>query len=124
MRSVKKKAPRRRRAVDELSVQIHDSSGNVFADMGLPDADERLAKAELAHHICLLIKGAGLSQTQAAKRLGTDQPKVSSLMRGRLKEFSTERLMRFITALDQDVIITIRDPEDEARPSVRVLAAG
>jgi predicted XRE-type DNA-binding protein len=101
--------------------RIYASSGNVFTDMGLPDAEERMAKAELAHQICLLIKAAGLSQTQAAKRLGVDQPKVSALMRGRLKEFSTDRLMRFITALDRDVVITIRDPEDATRPRVRVL---
>jgi predicted XRE-type DNA-binding protein len=89
--------------------------------MGLGGADERLAKAGLAHHICTIIKGAGMTQTQAARRLGVDQPKVSALMRGRLKEFSTGRLMRFITALNHDVVITIRDPEDKAHPSVRVL---
>lgn len=100
---------------------VHISSGNVFADIGLPDPDEHLAKAKLAGMICELIKADGLSQKSAAKRLGIDQPKVSALMRGKLRDFSTDRLMRFLTLLDQDVIITIRQPQDEAHPSVRVL---
>ncbi len=112
----------RRIAPGNAAHSVHAGGGNVFADLGLPDADERLAKAELARQIGLLIRAAGLSQTQAALRLGVDQPKVSALLRGRLKDFSTDRLMRFITALDRDVVITIRNPQDHARPSVRVLA--
>lgn len=101
--------------------RVYPSSGNVFADLGLANPDERLAKAELANTICNLIKSAGLTQKQAAARLGLDQPKVSALLRGKLKDFSTDRLMRFVTALDRDVIITIRNPQDAANPSVRVL---
>jgi predicted XRE-type DNA-binding protein len=115
----KVKSPKRRKS--ECNEKVHASSGNVFEDLGLPDADERLAKADLAHQITLLIKAAGLSQTAAAKRLGIDQPKVSALLRGKLKDFSTERLIRFITALHHDVIITIREAQDEDHPSVRVL---
>lgn len=103
---------------------IHEGSGNVFADMRLPDADERLAKADLAAEICRLIQEAGLSQTQAASRMGIDQPKVSALMRGRLNDFSAGRLMRFVTALDRDVIIKIGPPQDRRHPSVRVVAEG
>ncbi len=102
-------------------VRIERGSGNVFADLGLPDAEQRLTKANLAHEICSLIEAAGLSQTQAARRLGIDQPKVSMLMRGRLKDFSTERLMHFIVMLGRDVIIGIREPQDEGQPSMRVL---
>ena len=102
--------------------RVHPSSGNVFADLGLNDPVGRAAKAELAHQVCRLIEGAGLSQTEAAGRLGIDQPKVSALMRGRLKDFSTERLMRFITALGRDVVITICDPADADHPNVRVSA--
>jgi len=102
---------------------IHAGSGNVFADLGLPDADERLAKAELARQLRALITAAGMNQKQAAARLGVDQPKVSALMRGLLKDFSTDRLMRFITTMDHDVVIAIREPEDSARPRVRVLAS-
>lgn len=101
--------------------RVHASSGNVFADLRLPRADQRLAKAELARQIGGLIKAAGLSQKQAAARLGVDQPKISALLRGQLRQFSTERLMRFLLALDRDVIIMIRDAADMGRPSVRVL---
>ena len=100
---------------------MHAGSGNVFADVGLPDAQEYLAKAELAHQICSLIRDAGLTQSQAARLLKVDQPKISALMRGHLKDFSTDRLMRFITALNHDVVITIRRPDDRRRASVRVL---
>ncbi len=104
------------------AAKIERGSGNVFADLGLPNPEELLAKAELAHEICALIEDSGLTQTQAAKRLGIDQPKVSLLMRGRLKDFSTERLIRFIVMLGRDVVIGVRDPQDRAHPSVRVLA--
>jgi predicted XRE-type DNA-binding protein len=112
-----KRATSRRKAE-----RVHRSSGNVFRDLGFPDADQRLAKAELAHQICVLIRAEGLSQSEAAAQLGIDQPKISALMRGRLKDFSTERLMRFITAFNRDVVITISDPKDKRRPSVRVLS--
>ena len=90
---------------------VRASGGNVFEDMGLADADERLAKARLAHEICELLKRAKLTQAQAARKLGIDQPKVSALMRGRLRDFSTDRLIRFITLLDRDVWIVIREPK-------------
>jgi predicted XRE-type DNA-binding protein len=101
--------------------RVERGSGNVFADLGLPDAEERLAKANLAHKICALIAAAGLTQTAAAKQLGIDQPKVSMLIRGRLKDFSTERLMNFLVMLGQDVVIDVREPEDRKHPSMRVL---
>jgi predicted XRE-type DNA-binding protein len=117
-----KKSPTKRTAAKtDAADRVHDSSGNVFADLGLPDPEERLAKAKLAHTICQLINSAGLSQQAAASRLGIDQPKVSALMRGKLRDFSTERLMRLVIALDRDVVITVRQPKDEAHPSVRVL---
>src|SRR3954469_12911388 len=83
-------------------------SGNVFADLGRADADEALAKAKLAYEISALIESAGLTQAQAAKRLGVDQPKVSALLRGRLAGFSIARLFRFLNDLGQDVEISIR----------------
>jgi predicted XRE-type DNA-binding protein len=113
---------KQKNAVEKNVVEtVHNSSGNVFADMGFADADERLAKAELAHHLVMLIKDARLSQNEAADRLGIDQPKVSALLRGKLKDFSTERLIRFITLMNHDVVISIRDPQKKSRPSVRVL---
>lgn len=101
---------------------VRAGSGNVFADLGLSDAGVRLAKAELAHGICSLIKEKRLTQSQAAQRLGIDQPKVSALMRGRLKDFSTDRLFRFINLLDRDVLIVIRPTEPHHHAGVRVVA--
>jgi predicted XRE-type DNA-binding protein len=98
------------------------SSGNVFADLGLPNPEELLAKAELAHKITVLIRKRGLTQAQAAKLLGVDQPKVSALIRGRLTGFSIERLMRFLLHLGQDIKITV-EAAPRNRANARVLVA-
>lgn len=98
------------------------SSGNVFADLGIPEPDEALAKAELARQVCAIITEKGLTQAQAASLLGIDQPKVSALRRGRLDGFSTDRLFRFLNALGQDVEISVR-PRRQAngRAATRVV---
>jgi predicted XRE-type DNA-binding protein len=88
-------------------IKVHSSSGNVFADLGLPNPDELLIKAELAHQISELISARQLTQTEAAEILGVDQPKISALMRGKLSGFSTERLFRFLNALGSNVEIRI-----------------
>ena len=75
--------------------EVYHGSGNVFADLGLPDAEERLAKAELARQILNIITKRRLTQAQAAELLGIDQPKVSALTRGKLSGFSMERLFHF-----------------------------
>ena len=100
---------------------VEAGSGNVFADLGLPDADERLCKARLAERIAQLLAARDLSQAAAAAVLGVDQPKVSKLLRGRLSEFSTDRLLRFLTALSQDVEIVVRDAR-RRRGRLRVVA--
>jgi predicted XRE-type DNA-binding protein len=87
---------------------VRKSSGNVFADLGLRNPEEALTKAELAQRICALIGERGLTQVQAAAVLGLDQPKVSSLMRGKLQGFSVERLFRCLKALGQEIEIIIR----------------
>jgi predicted XRE-type DNA-binding protein len=97
------------------------SSGNVFADLGLPNPEERLTKAMLASQIAELIEGRGFTQNQAAARLGIDQPRISNLLRGRLRGFSTDRLIAFLNALNCDVIITIRPAKKNHPGSVRVL---
>jgi len=84
------------------------SSGNVFADMGLPNAEELLAKADLAIQISRIIEERELTQAEAAELLAIDQPKVSALVRGRMEGFSIERLTRFLNALGQDVEIVVR----------------
>src|SRR5450755_4611100 len=97
------------------------SSGNVFADLGLPNPEEALAKAELAHKITVLIQDKGLSQIQAAKFPGVDQPKISALIRGRLSGFSLERLMRFLLLLGQNIKITVQAcPGTRTRARVHV----
>ena len=97
------------------------SSGNVFKDLGLPNAEEALAKAELAHKITLLVMQRGLSQVNAAKLLDVDQPKISALMRGNLSGFSLERLLRLLLRLGQDIKITVKAcPRSRARARVLV----
>lgn len=85
------------------------SSGNIFKDMELPNAEERLAKAKIAVIINKIIEERGLTQKDAAKILGINQPKVSALKNGRLKGFSIERLFSYLEALDQHIEITITD---------------
>lgn len=85
------------------------SSGNIFEDMGLANAEERLAKAKIAAIINRIIEEKGLTQKEAAKILGINQPKVSALKNGRLKGFSIERLFSYLEALDQHIEITITD---------------
>lgn len=97
-------------------------SGNVFADLGLPNPEEALAKAELAHKITVLIREKGLTQVETAKLLRVDQPKVSALIRGRLTGFSLERLMRFLLLLGQDIKITV-SASPRTRTQARVLVA-
>ena len=94
-------------------IKITPSSGNVFADLGIADAEETLVKAEVASRICDIIAERKLSQTRAATVLGVDQPKVSALMRGRLEGFSSDRLFRFLNALDRDVEIVIKPKRQE-----------
>jgi predicted XRE-type DNA-binding protein len=88
--------------------KITMSSGNVFADLELPDAEERLAKARLALKISEIIQKQHLNQIEAAKILGTTQPKVSAIMNGNLSGFSLERLICFLTVLGQDVQIVVK----------------
>jgi predicted XRE-type DNA-binding protein len=94
------------------------SSGNVFADLGLPAPEEALAKAELAHKIATLFRDRNLTQAQAARLLGIDQPKISALTRGRLSGFSIERLLRFLILLGHDIKITVQPARGRARVRV------
>ncbi|MEH1864568.1 MAG: helix-turn-helix transcriptional regulator [Nostoc sp.] len=93
---------------------VYISNGNVFADLGLSNPEERLIKAELARKISEIIANRQLNQVQAAEVLGIDQPKISALTRGKLKDFSIDRLIRFINILGNDVEIIIK-PKPESR---------
>ena len=95
---------------------IVPSSGNVFADLGFADAGERQTKVRLAIAINDVLQRRGFSQGKAAEMLGINQPKVSALSKYRLEGFSVERLMRFLTSLNQDVEIIIRNRPRARRP--------
>lgn len=95
--------------------KIIKSAGNVFADMGLPEPETALAKAELARRINEIILEKGLKQTDAALLLGVDQAKISALGRGRLTGFSTDRLLRFLNALGRDVQIVVSEKAARCR---------
>ena len=103
---------------------ISRGTGNVFADLGFPDAAERQAKLRLAYALNQLLDGRKLSQGEAAKVLGLTQPKVSALRNYKLAGFSVERLMNLLTALDQDVEIVIRrKPRSRKTARISVVAA-
>lgn len=87
---------------------IHVGTGNVFEDLGFPNAQEMLAKAEMVRQICKLVEKRNLTQTQIGELLGLPQPKVSQLLRGRLTGFSSDRLMRFLMKLECDIEIRVR----------------
>lgn len=106
--------------------QMERSSGNVFADLNIPEPDLYLAKANLAHQICAIIRSRQLTQVQAAKIMGINQPKVSALVRGNLDGFSSDRLFKFLNLLGQDIEILIHpqvDPTQAASIKVNLKAA-
>ncbi len=103
---------------------ITRGTGNVFADLGYADAEERQTKLRLAHAINDVIGRRRLAQAAAAEKLSINQPKVSALANYKLDGFSVERLMTFLTALDQDVEIVIRKkPRSRAAARISVVAA-
>jgi predicted XRE-type DNA-binding protein len=105
--------------VSEPEIEVSEGSGNVFADLGLPDAEEMFLKANLTAELRRLIAERKLTQTGAAKLLGTAQADLSKLLRGSLRGYSAERLMRMLTAFDQDVEITVR-PHPKAGEGGRI----
>src|SRR6202047_4268847 len=96
-------------------------SRNVFKDLGVPNAEEHLVKAQLVYKIDTIMKDRGLKQAEAADLLGVKQPDVSKMLRGDFRQFSVERLLRFLVALGQDVEIVVK-PHRGARqpPGLRV----
>jgi predicted XRE-type DNA-binding protein len=114
-----------KRKKDEVieEYEVTEGSGNIFADLGLPNPEERLLQAQLSLAIKQIIESKGWTQTEAAAHTGVDQAKISALMRNRLRGFSSERLMRMLMRLGRrvDVRISAREykPED-ARITVGV----
>ena len=106
-------------------IRFERGSDNIFADIGLPNAEEHLIKAQLVFKIDGLLKKRRLKQTEAAKLFGVKQPDVSKMLRGDFRQFSVERLMRFLVALGQDVVIVIKPHRGRnAAPQLRVADAG
>jgi predicted XRE-type DNA-binding protein len=105
-------------------IPVMPGSDNLFADLGFAEPEEELTKAQLASHIRQIIRRRRPTQVAAAALMGIDQPKVSALLNGRLANFSSERLMRLLTALGQDVEITVKTkPRKRAHGRIRVVDA-
>ncbi len=83
-------------------------SRNVFKDLGVPNAEEHLVKAQLVEKIDTILKGRGLKQAETAQLFNVSQPDVSRMLRGDFRQFSVERLLRFLVALDHDVEIVVK----------------
>jgi predicted XRE-type DNA-binding protein len=104
-------------------VEVERSSGNVFADLGLPNPEEHLVKATMASAIARTIRNRGLTQEQAGAILGLAQPKVSDLVRGHLDKFTLDRLMRYMCKLDYDVTIRFQ-PKPKSREEAVIHVEG
>ncbi len=107
----------------QKAIQVEHSSGNVFADLGLPNPEEHLVKATIALAIARIIRERGLTQEQAGEVLGLAQPKVSDLVRGRLDKFTIDRLLRYMRKLDFDVTIHFK-PKPISRNTARIHVEG
>ena len=99
---------RKERNDEQAQVVIEEGSGNVFADLGLEDADELFARAQLGFHVYKLLTARKLKQRDAASLLGIKQPEVSHLMNGHFSRFTADKLLDFLKRLDQKVTIQIR----------------
>jgi predicted XRE-type DNA-binding protein len=107
-----------------MSAKITKSSGNVYADLGVRNTDEHALKAELVRRIAAVMKDQDLTQVAAARRFGIDQPDVSKMLRGHFRQFSVERLMRFLVALGQDVKIVVRPVPAARAKAAQLTVAG
>jgi predicted XRE-type DNA-binding protein len=102
-------------------IESEKNSGNVFADLGIENPEEELTKAKLVWEIEQVIKKKKLTQTEVARVMGINQPKVSALMRRKLDGFSVERLIHFLNTLGQDIDIIVRPkPRGKKRATVNV----
>lgn len=90
------------------AVEVHASNPNIFAELGLPDADTHFLKAQIVAELYRLVGEQKLTQAKAGAMMGVSQPEVSRLFKGNFREYSVERLMSFLTAFNQDVEIVTR----------------
>lgn len=105
-------------------IKVTPSSGNVFADLNLPNPEERLVKATIALSIGELIEKRSLTQEEAGAILGLPQPSVSNLVRGKLEKFTIDRLLRYMRKLDYDITISFKlKPKSREEATIRVKGA-
>ncbi len=118
MRTLELKETREEQHLENIGAT--PSTGNVFADFGLPDAEELLVKSSIAMKINNIIEKRHLSQTQAAAILGIPQPKVSMIQHGKLRGFSLEKLCHLVNLLGRDVDIVIKNRKSDGVGQMRV----
>ena len=104
--------------------KIAASTGNVYADLGFQNPEEHALKAELVRRISIALKAQSLTQTEAAKRLSIGQPDVSKMLSGQFRQFSVERLMRFLVALGHDVKIVVEPARAAKSKAAQLVVAG
>ncbi len=102
-----------------MTANVHESGSNVFADLGLPNADNHFLKAQIVAELYRLAHAGKLTQEQIGALIGISQPEVSRLFKGHFREYSIERLINFLTAFDRDVDIVSRPRPKRARQTVR-----
>ena len=107
----------------EREERIEHGSGNVFADLGYPESEDHLLKAELVTRIDRIIRRQKLKQVEAVKLLGLSQPDVSRLLRGDFRDYSVERLLRLLMALGRDVEIIIRETPSQRQGKLSIGAS-
>jgi predicted XRE-type DNA-binding protein len=105
--------------MSRTKTQIHKSTGNVFADLKLPDANAHMLKAQIVAELYRLTQARKLTQTRAGEVMGISQPEVSRMFKGHFREYSIDRLITFLTAFNQDVVISV-----EPRASSSLKGAG
>jgi predicted XRE-type DNA-binding protein len=104
-----------------MSDKKYETGGpNVFKDIGIPNAEEHVIKAQLVFKIDTIMKDRGLKQVEAADLFGIRQPDISKMLRGEFRQFSVERLLRFLVALDQDVEIVVKPHRSSRAPALHV----
>ena len=105
---------------NDEEIEVYQSSDNIFADLGRPDAEEAYARIKLAKEIADVVTRRKLTQVEAGVIMHLDQPKVSALLRGRLSGFSLDRLLRCLTLLGQDVEIVITDRSNDSHSPAHI----
>jgi predicted XRE-type DNA-binding protein len=100
--------------MNKSEIEVHASAPNIFAELGLPDADTHFLKAQIVAELYRLTNQTKLTQAKAGEQMGISQPEVSRLFKGNFREYSVERLMSFLTAFDQDVEIIAKPRQKDS----------